>query len=75
MAIYNNTDYTFTPAEQQAINNAAAWAGMDVVYTTRESSKEEDANLFHFYGTEDFSDYLFSIDVDADGSAQIWHKD
>lgn len=72
--IINNTDYLFTPEEQQAIRKAAAYHGIDKVYTARESTKAEDSNLFHFYANEDFSDYLFSIDTDADGSCIIWDK-
>ncbi|MDD2446034.1 MAG: hypothetical protein PHX09_04460 [Clostridia bacterium] len=72
--IFNETDHLFTPCEQQKIQNAMAWQGVDEVYTQRQSLNEEDKNLFHFYENEDFSNYLFSIDVDADGGCVIYDR-
>lgn len=70
--LINNTDYTFSPAAQQAITNAANYHGVEQVYTQRESTKPEDSNLFHFYEDEDFTQYLFSINVAGD--PVIWGK-
>lgn len=56
-------DVTFSPNDQSAIRRAATFAGAEKVYTQRESNKEEDSNLFHFYADEDFSHYLFSLDI------------
>lgn len=67
--IINNLDYTFTPAEQQEIHNAAANAGVDTVYA---SAYKDTDNIFDF-NTES-GDYLFSIDVDADGSCVIFDR-
>lgn len=65
VTIFNNTDYLFTPAEQQEIRNAATYAGLDGLYVQRESTKPEDGNFFHFYEDEDFSVYAFSMDVEG----------
>lgn len=71
--IINNTDYTFTPAEQQAIQNACVNAEVDSVYTQREPEHTGNTNIFHFFCDEDFSDYIFSMD-NADGGIQFFDR-
>lgn len=66
--IINELEYTFTPAEQNEIQKAAAWQEVDKVYT----QQGKEPNHFHFYADEDFSNYLFSIDTDADGQCITW---
>lgn len=72
ISIINNTFYTFTPAEQQAIRNACVNADIDTVYTQYVPEKAE--NIFHFYADEDFLEYAFSMDNDADGSIQFFDR-
>lgn len=67
--IINNLDYTFTPAEQQEINNAAAYVGVDTVHA---SAYKDTDNIFDF--NTEAGDYLFSIDTDADGSCVIFDR-
>jgi hypothetical protein len=66
--IYNELDYTFSPTEQQEIQKSAAWQGVEKIYT----QQGKEANHFHFYADEDFSNYLFSVDTDADGECITW---
>jgi hypothetical protein len=72
MNIINNTDKTFSPAEQQAIRNAMADCGVDKVVTSKNATDGGNDTLFDFY--DDNENYLFSIDTDADGGCVIWNK-
>jgi hypothetical protein len=60
MKIINNTDYTFTPDQQDIINSGAANCGVDTVYTQQGSE-----SVFNFYRDESFKVeyYLFSFDL------------
>lgn len=66
--IINSTEKTFTPAEQQVIINAMANCGVEKVTTAKGGAD----NLFDFY--DENSNYLFSIDTDADGDCIVWSK-
>lgn len=70
--IINNTEKTFTPAEQQVIRNAMANAGLDKVTTSKNATDGGNNTLFDFY--DENENYLFSIDTDADGDCIVWNK-
>jgi hypothetical protein len=70
MTIINNTEKTFSPAEQQAIQNAMANYGVDKVFTSKNATDGGNDTLFDFY--DDNENYLFSIDTDGD--CVIWNK-
>lgn len=70
--IINNTEKTFTPAEQQVIHNAMANCGVDKVTTAKNATDGGGVTLFDFYDENDT--YLFSIDTDADGDCIVWNK-
>jgi hypothetical protein len=70
--IINNTEKTFTSAEQQVIRNAMANAGVDEVVTAKNATDGGNDTLFDFYDEND--NYLFSIDTNADGDCVIWSK-
>lgn len=70
--IINNTEKTFTAAEQQVINNAMANYGVDKVVTGKNSTDGGNNTLFDFY--DENENYLFSIDTDADGDCIVWNK-
>lgn len=72
MSIINNTEKTFTPAEQQVIRNAMANYGVDKVIAAKNSTDGGGNTLFDFY--DDNENYLFSIDTDADGDCITWEK-
>jgi hypothetical protein len=72
MSIINNTTKTFSPAEQQVINNAMANYGVDKVIAAKNATDGGNDTLFDFY--DDNDNYLFSIDTDADGDCVIWNK-
>ena len=65
MSIINNTDYTFTPDQQQAIQNAAANINIDNVYAIELLNG----------GFYDFADvdnnYLFSLEITNRGTCSI----
>lgn len=70
--IINNTEKTFTPAEQQVIINAMANCGVEKVTTAKNSTDGGNNTLFDFY--DENENYLFSIDTDADGECIVWNK-
>jgi hypothetical protein len=72
MKIINNTEKTFSTAEQQTIQNAMANCGVDKVFTSKNATDGGNNTLFDFYDEND--NYLFSIDTDADGECVIWNK-
>jgi hypothetical protein len=70
--IINNTEKTFSPSEQQVIRNAMANCGFDKVITAKNPTDGGGNTLFDFY--DESSNYLFSIDTDADGDCIVWDK-
>lgn len=70
--INNNTEKTFSPAEQQTIRNAMANCGVEQVFTAKNAGDGGNNTLFDFYDFD--GNYLFSIDTDADGDCAIWNK-
>lgn len=71
-SIINNTEKTFTPAEQQVIRNAMANSGVDKVITAKNPTDGGGVTLFDFF--DENSNYLFSIDTDAGGDCIVWEK-
>lgn len=67
--IINNTDTLLSPDAQQEVNNASANYGIDIVYTSLHNGHRDNNNLFDFYSDDYFQEYLFSIDIDADGKS------
>lgn len=70
MTIINNTGKTFTPDEQQVIKKAMSDYGLDKVITAKHPNDGGNDTLYNFY--DDESNYVFSIDTDADGECIIW---
>lgn len=70
--IINNTEKTFTAAEQDVIRKAMANHGFDKVITAKNPTDGGGNTLFDFF--DESSTYLFSIDTDADGKCIIWEK-
>jgi len=62
--ITRNTPYTCSPSAQQAIRNAAANCGVDVVGAGVHPTDGNNGTLFQLFDTED--NYLFSIDTEND---------
>lgn len=62
--IINNTPYTFSPSEQQTIENAMANAGLDKVEAHTNKSHNEVDGIFNFFDSD--KNYQFSIDVDGE---------
>lgn len=62
--IQNSTAYTFSPATQQAVRNAAANLGLDEVVVGVHPNDGNNGTLFQIFDTDD--NYLFSIDTDGD---------
>lgn len=62
--IINNTNYTFSPSAQQAIENAMANLGVDTVYTGKHPNDGNNGTLFSLFDENDV--LLFSIDTEGD---------
>lgn len=60
--IYNNTEFSFSPSAQQAINNACANIGVDEATTSVRDAHV--GSMFDLWDND--SNYLFSIDTDGD---------
>lgn len=63
--IFNNSEITLNTESQNVVRNACANHGVDECYVQHVKGDKE--NIFHIYGDEDYSDYLFSIDTDVEG--------
>lgn len=70
--IINNTEKTFTPAEQDVIRKAMADYGADKVTTAKNPTDGGNDTLYDFYDEKE--NYIFSIDTDADGDCIVWER-
>lgn len=62
--IKNISNTTLQPSSQQAINNAAAWAGVDEVLVAKHENDGNNDKLFRVFDADE--NYLFTIDTEGD---------